>query len=1010
MSAIGFSEHGSVFQWVKKKTYAEKNGLKYIHAAEFYITETLEEKIRDNKHAVLIAKNYAGVKELNRLSTASFNKDDGHKYYHPRISLNELIETSDNIIVTTACIGGILYEGSKEMRKRFLEFLIKNKHRCYLEIQHHNVEKQKKYNKYLYNLNLKYGVPLIAGTDTHALNDDHVKGRSILQLSKGIRFSEEDGWDLTFKTYDELVYAYKKQGSLPEDVFLEAIDNTNVMSENIEDFELDYSYKYPKLWDSPEETFRKLIEEGVKRRGVDKYDNHQEYLDRIEYEIDVYKHNQAIDFMLLMEDIIRWCDSQNIKVGYGRGSVNGSVIAWLLGITEMDSIKHNLNFERFMNSERVSLSDIDTDFPPSRRDEVKDYIFNKTGLYCSDIITFNTIALKGAIRDVARALHISLDVVGKICDRVETEEEEIRKEYPELFEYVDLVNGTIVSVGSHPCGTVVSPHTIDDEMGMFTTGTSNYPISQINMKEIDSLNYVKLDLLALDTAELINKTCELAGIERLTPDNVNVDDIEVWQSMRDDTTQIFQWDGSTGQSYIKRLMSDKNLGKLMTVNPKLDRMTLLSIGNSAIRPAGSSYRDELASGIVRTTGSKAIDDFLANTFGYLVFQEQIIDFLHRYCGYTMGEADIVRRGFAKKTGTEQHIPRIKEGFIETMIQKYGATKAEAEREIVAFIQVIEDASNYLFSLNHSQPYSYEGYVSAYLRYYYPLEFICTALNINQDKEDKTVVISTYAKRNNIEIKPIRFRYSTSTYSIDKTNNCIYKGMASIKFMNSTVADELYALGRNEYKSFVELLTHIKATSVNTRQLLILIKLDFFEEFGEINTLLGQYDYFNKIYGKKQFKVDQLEVIGIPHSVICKLANKQTEKLFKDFDSLELLEAVLKTVEFPKTTLVNKLEYEGECLGYVQTVVPNASPQYAYVQNYECKFKNPKLMLYRLCNGDLETVKVKRAKYDEKPIREGDIIKTIECSNEGKWFKDENDEWKQNKEDRETILKKWSFVK
>ena len=326
------------------------------------------------------------------------------------------------------------------------------------------------------------------------------------------------------------------------------------------------------------------------------------------------------------------------------------------------------------------------------------------------------------------------------------------------------------------------------------------------MKEIDSLNYVKLDLLKLDTIELINDTCKLAGIERLTPDNVDINDVKVWNSMRDDTTGIFQWEGSTGNGYIKRLLSDENIKKFQSVNENVDRMTLLSIGNSAIRPAGASYRDDLANGVIRKTGSRPIDEFLSNTFGYLVFQEQIIAFLHQYCGFTMGEADVVRRGFAKKTGTDKYIPVIKnggymsdksehhiQGYIETMSEKYAISPEKSEEDIVAFIKVIEDASSYLFSLNHSQPYSYEGYVSGYLRTYYPLEFLTTALNINADKEEKTKALISYALKCGIQIKSPQFRYSRAGYFFNKESNTIYKGIGSIKYMNSTVADELYRI-------------------------------------------------------------------------------------------------------------------------------------------------------------------------------------------------------------------------
>ena len=926
MSAICFTEHGNLFEWIHKKEEVEKAGMKYIHGIEAYITESLEEKVRDNYHCVLIAKNYDGVLELNQLVSESYNRSDGHFYYMPRILYDDLEKTSDNILISTACLGGILHKGNENIRNRFICFLQRNKHRCFLEIQHHIDNGQKEYNKYLHMLSKEIGVPLITGTDTHALNEEHLEGRSILQKSKTVFFADEESWDLTFKSYDELVSAYEKQNSLPMDVVKEAINNTNVLADMVEEFEIDRTYKYPHLWENPMKTFQDKIMEGIKKRGVDKYPNYQEYIDRIKHELKAYEHNGAIDFMLLMDDIISWCIEKDIRVGYGRGSVNGSVIAWLLGITEMDSIKHNLNFERFMNTERVSLSDIDTDFPPSRIEEVKQYIFSKTGLYCCDIVTFNTVADKGAIRDVGRALNIPLTEVSAICDSVDNEElyEKSREKYKELFKYVDLIKGTIVSVGSHPCGCVVTPFTITDRFGTFTTSTSNYPVSQINMKEIDSLNYVKLDLLRLDTIELINDTCKLAGIERLTPDNVDITDVMVWDSIRDDTTQIFQWEGNTGDNYIKKLLSDENIKRFQEVNENVDRMTLLSIGNSAIRPAGASYREDLASGVVRKTGSKPIDDFLSNTFGYLVFQEQIISFLHQYCGFTMGEADIVRRGFAKKTGTDKYIPIIKnggyltdksdhyiKGYITTMKELYGIDEAKSEEDIVAFIQVIEDASSYLFSLNHSQPYSYEGYVSGYLRTHYPLEFLTTALNINKDKEEKTKALTAYAKKCNIIFKSPKFRYSRAGYFCNKETNTIYKGIGSIKFMNETVANELYEMSNMKFGDFVDVLYHLKEkTTLNSRQLDILIKIDFFEEFGDINTLLNIAEKFDLLYGKQQVRKDeQLQKLNVEESIVRKFAEKETLTSIEEIDCLEFVKSLGYDEEQAKEKLSDCIKYK-----------------------------------------------------------------------------------------------------
>lgn len=1002
MKAFAFSEHGNVFEWLHKKEAIEKAGMKYIHAIEAYVTYDLSEKIRDNYHVLLIAKNYDGVLEINRLSSGSFNRADGHYYYVPRITFEELIGTSKNIIVCTACLGGILHNGTEEIIGEFISFLRENKDRCFLEIQHHcdkNGE-QAKYNKYLYDLSKEIGVPLVATTDTHALNQDHLEGRRILQKAKDVKFAEEDDWDLTFKSYDELVACFRKQKAIPMEAVYEAIENTNVIADMVEEFEVDRSYKYPHLWEKPEKTFRNKIQDGIKSRGVDKFPNYQEYLDRIEEEILAYKHNGAIDFMLLMEDILAWCRTVDIQVGYGRGSCNGSVIAWLLGITEMDSIRHKLNFQRFMNVERVSLSDIDTDFPPSRIEEVKDYIFSKTGLYCSDIITFNTIADKGAIRDVGRALGVPLDEVSRICDAVDDEKklEYMRTKYKQLFDYVDLVKGTIVSVGSHPCGTIVSPHTVDDRLGTFTTLTSKYPISQINMKEVDSLNYVKLDLLKLDTIEIINETCKLAGIERLTPDNVDITDIKVWNAIRDDTTQIFQWEGNTGNDYIKKLLSDENIRKFQEIDPNVDRMTLLSIGNSAIRPAGASYRDDLANGVIRKTGSVAIDEFLSSTFGYLVFQCQIIDFLHLYCGYTMGEADIVRRGFAKKTGTEEHIPRIKAGFIKTMTEKYNSTKEKAEEDIVAFIKVIEDASRYLFSLNHSQPYSYEGYVSGWLRTYYPIEFLTASLNKNSDKEEKTKALTAYANRVGIKIKSPKFRYSRSGYFFDKESNTIYKGICSIKYMNSNVPEELAKIENDKFNNFCELLERIKnETGIDNRQIEILIKIDFFEEFGEIDYLLECMRLFNTYYGKKQFKKEKLFELCIDYDLVRRHSGKETPKMFSMVDSVAVLGELIEDIPKERTPLKRKITYQIESLGYIDIV----DKQYAGVcvvvdlnVNYSSKIK-----LYALANGNTIDVKIDKKTFAKQPLIRGDIVHVTRQVKkpkmkkiDGQWIETDEKEW------------------
>lgn len=347
MKALGFSEHGSVFEWWHKKCAIEAAGMKYIHAIEAYLTEDLSEKVRDNYHCVLIAKNYEGFLELNRMISKSFNRQDNHFYYVPRISFEELFNTSENIIITTACVGGVLGKAEEFTRNKFIEFLVKNKNRCFLEVGHHPDTKQIEYNRMIVELSQSTGIPLIAGTDTHVLNERHEKGRQILQASKNIRFDNEDGWDLKFKSYSELVDSFKKQGSISESCYMRSIENTNVMADMVESFTIDCGTKYPHIYENPEATFEKKINEAMLAHPYALKNHTKEELDSVvKNELEVYKATKSIDFMLLQTYLREWEKKNGIQCGYGRGSVSGSMIAYILGITQMDSIKFNLNFFR----------------------------------------------------------------------------------------------------------------------------------------------------------------------------------------------------------------------------------------------------------------------------------------------------------------------------------------------------------------------------------------------------------------------------------------------------------------------------------------------------------------------------------------------------------------------------------------------------------------------------------------------------------------------------------------
>ena len=660
MKALAFSEHGNIFEYYHKKMAVEAAGMKYIHAVEAYVTENPDAKERDNYHVWLGARNYEGFLELNELVSRSYNRanvkivgEDEHFYYNPRITLEELENTSDNIIVTSACIGGIFSKGTKTAIQRFFDFMMAHKNRCFLEIQHHDVAEQRKYNNYLYRLGKEYGLRLIAGTDTHALDERQVMGRDILLKSKGKSYNDEKGWDLTFKTYDELVAAYEKQDSIPKEAYLEAIENTNVLADMVEEFTLSTDIKYPHIYDNPIETFKQKINTAYKNhKYVRERYSKTEIKKIVNDELDVYIKTKSIDFMLLQTYLREWERTQGIQCGYGRGSVSGSMIAYILGITEMDSTRFGLNFFRFMNPSRVSNADIDTDYGGVDRDKVKEFLLKDhmrlAQIQCAEIITFNTIALKGAIKDVCRGLGYPLEVAEDISNNVEKNEAELREKYPDVFQYVDILNGTVVSIGSHPSGVLVTDIDLAKQIGMCSISTSDYPVSMLNMKELDALFYVKLDILGLDNLGVINDTCKTVGIERLTPDNVNLEDEAVWKSIREDTTLVFQWESDQAQAYLKKFMSDETLEVAKKVNPNFSYIKWFSFGNGLIRPGCASFRDNVANGEILTTGFKELDDFLVITMGRITMQEDIMRFLVKFCGYNDAESDTVRRGIAKK--------------------------------------------------------------------------------------------------------------------------------------------------------------------------------------------------------------------------------------------------------------------------------------------------------------------------------------------------------------------------
>lgn len=1002
--AICFTEHGNIYNWVEKKLYCESTQfklnyedkaeyftskdklnktienlkgkytvtelkpIKYIHGCEIYLTETFNEKIRDNYHTILIAKNYNGFKELNSLIDLS--TQDDHMYYKPRLSFDEFLNISDNIIKISACLQSPL--NKLDSGNIYYEKLMKAYD--FFEIQPHiNSEEQKLFNKHLLVLSKTLNIPLIAGTDTHSINSYKAECRTMLQYRKNIIFNNEDDCDLTYKTFDELVEMFKKQASIPKEDYLKAIDNTNLLADSVDRFELDLTFKYPKLSNNEERDFKNRVNQmylDKVRNGI--IENDKKYLENINEEFRVLKKIGMLSFMQFMSELSVWCHENDIPTGFCRGSVGGSYIAYILDIIDVNPLQWGTKFSRFANEDRIEIGDIDMDYDPRDRDKVYDYIINRFGLdKTAYILTTNTLADKGAIDDIVGGLDnkykhdngldkdaitpYTLDLAKEIKTAYEQNTELAREKYKEVFYYFDGMRGCVVSKGIHPAGIIASPITLPDNYGTFWYDGKR--VITINMEEVHEVSLVKYDILGLKNIGIIKDTCKLAGIPYPKSHEVNWNDDNVWNDMIISNVGIFQFESLYAFSLLKKFFPHK-------VND-------LSLINASLRPSGESYRDKLMNKEINHNPSEIIDELLKDNYGYLVFQEDVTRFLQDICGLSGSDADNVRRAIGRKQldRLQDALPQIFEGYCS----KSSKPRDIAEEEAKVFLKIIEDASSYMFGYNHSTGYSMIGYLCALLRYYYPIEFIAAYLN-NADNENDIANGTELSKIKGITIKPIKFRYSKGKYFINKETNSIYKGIASVKYLNDTIAEELYNLRKNNYETFSDLLVDISKTSINSRQLKILIELDFFSEFGDINYLCSIYKLFTSLNGKKNIRKDNVQKLGLSDEVLAKYSTSIADKTYIGVDT----SSIIKQQEslFPRNTtkLKDKIRLQIEHLGDVN-IVDEKFKGIVVVQNLDVKY-SPKLQVYALANGNVLDVKIDKKTFKKYPLNNGDIIKIV----------------------------------
>lgn len=990
--AICFTEHGNIYNWIEKKMYCEEKEIKYLHGVEMYLTKALLQKddensephkVRDNYHTILIAKNEAGVREINTLIDIASQED--HTYYKHRISFDEFFNISDNVIKISACLASPLNKIDMVDNAVLLDRLLRTYD--YYEIQPHvNSSEQKEYNDWLVKMSKKYKKPLIAGTDTHSINNYKAECRSILMKAKKIGFSNEDQFDLTYKSYDELVEMFRQQGVVDEEVYLQAIENTNVMADSVETFELDTSFKYPKLYGEKDievmkQRINTMYKDKRKRRIIS---DSSEYRDRIYEEMRVFEKVGMVGFMLFMSELVCWCWDNGIPIGPCRGSVGGSEVAYITGIIDVDPVVWHTVFSRFCNEDRKEIGDIDIDVSPSQRHLVYDYIIDRFGQdKTAYILAIGTISDKGTIDEIGRALEIPLGEVEKIKKEYEVDPETTKQKYPDVFYYFDGLLNTAISQSMHPAGIIASPVTLPDNYGTFWSEGKR--ILQVNMEEVHEVSLVKYDILGLKNIEICKDTCKFAEIKYPRAHELNWNDSKVWDDIITSPVGIFQFEGDYAFDLLQKY--------------KPTMINHLSLVNASLRPSGASYRDRLIAKEVNHNPSEIIDELLKDNNGFLVFQEDTIKFLQEICGLSGSDADNIRRAIGRKQADrlQAALPQILEGYCN----KSPKPREVAEQEAKEFLQIIEDSSNYQFGYNHSTGYSMIGYMCAYLRYYYPVEFISAYLN-NANNDADIVNGTALAKQLGISILNPQFRHSKDVYIPDSKNRAIYKGIASIKYLNTEVAQKMYEMRDIEFPTFIDFLA---VNPCNSRQTEILIRLGFFREFGKSEKLLEIFKMFSEYGGKKQFSKDKVQ---LPEKIVLKYATA-TAKLYKVFDMNGLLAEMCSTLEDKSIPLSEIIKAEIEFLGYVQTTLPKLSDNYYAILDINDKYANRVVKLYRLNNGEMLTVKIKGKVFNDNPVKQCDIIKTLDISEEPKWGKTPEGEW-YRKEETELILKKWANVR
>lgn len=979
------TNHGSGGDVFESLTLCRQNNIRCLYGIEGYIVKNPLEKDKRNYHIVIIPVDNVARKKVNLIVSKA--NIEGF-YYKPRFFIEDLLKLNPNeVYITTACVTGILKD-EDSIKNIFIPLMQHFGKNLFLEVQNHCEETQITTNKKCLLLSKKFNLKLIAANDSHYIYPEQAKDRLNFLKGKGIDYGNEDNYLLDFPDYDTMFNRFKNQGVLTDEQIIEAMANTLIFR-NCEDIDIDKNIKMPSIYPNftPDEKINELKKHIAKKfKVIAKQENiigdelnmyKRGIVDEMKVIEDTKEINTA-DYFLLNEKLVDLAVNKynGVLTKTGRGSCGGFYINKILGMTQLDRFKLDIKLypERFMSTARLlenhALPDIDYNvvsqepFVKAAKELLGEY-------GCYPMIAYGTMQIGEAFRNVCRTHGLEYDEYNEIAKEIENyiNDNKWKPFIDEANKYVD----TVVSASIHPCAYLLDNKNLQEEYGVVRIGDNI--CAMITSGEADEYKMLKDDFLLVTVYKLIDETFKLIGKPIITVK-------ELFESLNDNIWDIFE-KGLT--CTLNQVDGDWATSLLKKFKPKT--ISDMAMFVACLRPFFEPWRDGFIKRDKFSTGSSYLDKILTSTKSYIIFQENLMQYFE-WLGVTPAESiGLIKKISKKKIHPEDFRAlenRIKIKWIENTgsIDNFDETWS-----------MIQSCMAYGFCSAHAVATAVDSLYGAYLKANYPLEYYTVALSNYADDTDRTHKLVNELSYFNIKLLPIKFGKSSSEYTMDKETNSIYKGIESIKYCNSKIAEELLELSKQkDYKTFIELLDDITAkTSINSRQLEILIGLNFFSDFGNNKYLLNIYNLYNGIKEKgktilpsfrncsviSKKNIDNYSTYGLSEYLVKKYSNKETQSQYREIDNIGLLSELCNKIENKSMNVVEQMKFEKEYLQYIEYINPKISDNYYVVIDFKT-YKNstqPYLIVRNISSGEELKTRIKRGNiYKSKPFGEFSILK------------------------------------